>query len=261
MENQKGRAIAVVNEKGGVGKTATVINLAAVLSRRGQKILVVDMDPQFNATRGLGIEPSEDTCTTYTVMVADEVPDPKACVMATKWPGLSLIPACVDLAGAEAELTGEEGRENRLHRLAPLLDEFDFILLDTPPSLSLLTVCVFSFAREVLIPCQTHPFAYAALDDLLDTIGMVKEEINPDLGLCGVVPTFYDHRTRVSRQVMEKLSADPRFAGKVFGAVIRYNITIAESAAYGKPVVFFRGGSAGAGDYGRLADEVLARRP
>ncbi|MFP4476256.1 MAG: ParA family protein [Desulfatibacillaceae bacterium] len=259
MSKRKARCIAVVNEKGGVGKTAMVTNLAAVLSQKGLDVLVVDMDPQFNATRGLGVEPDDDMCTTYTVMVGEEPLDPASCVIETKWPNLYLIPAHVDLAAAEVELVEEEGRESRLNRLEPLRETYDFILLDTPPSLSILTINVFSFASEVLIPCQTHPFAYAALDDLLDTIDLVRDEINDDLSLTGVVPTFHDQRTRVSRQVMDKLKADERFTGKVFDTVIRSNITVAESAAYGKPVVFFRSTSSGSEDYANLAEELLKR--
>ena len=259
MSAQQARVIAIVNEKGGVGKTATVINLGAALSKKGQKVLVVDMDPQFNATHGLGVELEEDALTTYGIMVGEDSMDPADAVVSTKWKGLDLVPSHVDLAGAEVELMDQPGRENRLKRLGPLEQDYDFILLDTPPSLSLLTINVFTFAREVLIPCQTHPYALKALDDLLDTIYLVQENINPNLGLTGVVPTFYDSRTRVSRGIMDMLKADERFDGKVFDTVIRSNATIAESAWHQKPVVFFRSRSYGAMDYINLAKELLER--
>ncbi|MBI9075324.1 MAG: ParA family protein [Desulfatibacillum sp.] len=259
MSAQQARVIAIVNEKGGVGKTATVINLGAALSKSGQKVLVVDMDPQFNATHGLGVELEEDSLTTYGIMVGDDSLDPAEAVLSTKWKGLDVVPSHVDLAGAEAELMDQPGRENRLKRLTPLEKNYDFILLDTPPSLSLLTINVFTYAREVLIPCQTHPYAMKALDDLLDTIGLVKENINPNLNLTGLVPTFYDSRTRVSRGIMELLKADERFKGKIFDTVIRSNSTIAESSWHQKPVVYFRSGSFGAVDYTNLAKELLER--
>lgn len=259
MDKKQARVIAIVNEKGGVGKTATAINLAAALSKKGKQVLLVDVDPQFNATHGLGVATEKDSVTTYELMVADKPIDLQKAVVSTKWPGLDLIPSHVDLAGAETELMDVVGRENRLKRLLPLTDKYDFIFLDAPPSLSLLTINVFAFATEVLIPCQTHPYALKALDDLLDTIGLVQKQINPELVLTGLVPTFFDRRTRVGRGVMEKLRKDERFNGKLFDTAIRSNATIAESAWYKKPVVFFRTKSFGAIDYTNLAQEVLNR--
>jgi chromosome partitioning protein len=253
-------SIAVANEKGGVGKTVTVINLAAALTREHKKVLVVDMDPQGNATKGLGIVVSEEQPTVYDLVENSGEATLADAIMPTVWNGLDLIPGDVDLAGAEVELVDVEGRENRLKEaLDGLSSDYDFVLLDTPPSLSLLTVNVFSYAQQVLIPCQTHPYAYSALAELCDTISAIKEEINPDIGILGIVPTFFDARTRVSRQVLAQLQNEDRYRDMLFNTVVRANTTIAESAAAGRPVVFYRKGSFGAIDYNNLAEEVLTK--
>jgi chromosome partitioning protein len=254
------QTIAVANEKGGVGKTVTVINLAAALTRSDKKVLVVDMDPQGNATKGLGIDVSGENPSVYDLVQRPGAVAVADTIATTAWEGLEVIPGNVDLAGAEVELVDVEGRENRLKEaLEDLPDSFDFILLDTPPSLSLLTVNVFSYARQVLIPCQTHPYAYGALAELCDTVDAVKEEINPDIDILGIVPTFYDSRTRVSQQMLSKLKQDERYRDLLFNTIVRSNVTIAESAAVGKPVVFYRKSSFGAIDYNDLADELLEK--
>ena len=182
MTARKTRTIAVANEKGGVGKTVTVINLAAALSSADRSVLVVDMDPQANATKGLGVTPDGDRGSIYDLIMGNGPATAEAAVVPTRWEGLHLIPSHVDLSGAEVELVDVEGRENRLKEaIAPLFGHYDFILMDTPPSLSLLTINVFSCASEVLVPCQTHPYAYGALNELFDTIDAVREEINPEL--------------------------------------------------------------------------------
>jgi chromosome partitioning protein len=164
----------------------------------------------------------------------------------------------VDLAGAEIELVDKVGRENRLKdALESLYGIYDFIILDTPPSLSLLTVNVLSYAKEVIVPCQTHPYAYSALDELFDTIFAVRENINTDLRVIGVVATLFDSRTRISHSILEKLKNDSRYSDLLFDTVIRTNTTIAESAGAGKPVIFFRPSSFGSEDYTRLAQELL----
>ena len=261
MAKKKTRAIAVANEKGGVGKTVTVINLAAALTLANQSVLVVDMDPQANATRGLGIVPDGERPSVYDLIMNNGRKAVEETVLPTQWDGLHLIPSHVDLSGAEVELVEAEARENRLKdALAPVVGNYDFILMDTPPSLSLLTVNVFSFASEVLVPCQTHPYAFGALAELFDTIEAVREEINPGLSITGIVPTMVDLRTRVANVVMEQLKTDKRYRNLVFDTAIRNNTTIAESAEVGKPVVFYRRSSYGAIDYNRLADELLARK-
>lgn len=259
MAGKKARIIAAVNEKGGVGKTVTVINLGAGLSTKGKDVLIVDMDPQLNATKGLGVSLDQDSPSVYDVIKVPEPVPAQAAIVKTAWEHLDLLPSHADLSGVEVELVDEPGRENRLKEaLAPVLDLYDFILVDTPPSLSVLTVNVLAFAQEILVPCQTHPYSYGALDELLDTVSVIREEINPDIKITGVLPTFFDQRTRVSNIVLDSLRADERFQGGLFDTVIRVNTTIAESAHYGKPVVFFRPSSTGAGDYMALTDEILA---
>ncbi len=252
--------IAVANEKGGVGKTVTVINLGAALSLLNQRVLIIDMDPQAGATKGLGVTLTEDAPTVYDLLDRERSLSADDAVVSTAWDGLDLLPSHVDLSGAEVELADVAGRENLLKdALANLSNGYDFILLDTPPSLSLLTVNVFTYARHVLVPCQTHPYAYAALGELFDTISAVKEAINPNISILGIVPTFYDSRTRVSRRVLNQLKTEDEYRDLVFDTVVRTNITIAESADVCRPVVFYRKSSFGAIDYSDLADEVLAK--
>ena len=262
MGSEQTRIIAVANEKGGVGKTVTVINLAAALRQEGKTVLVVDMDPQFNATRGLGVEVLEEMPTIYDLIMDKRAVKAADVIVQTGWEGLDLIPSHTDLAGAEVELIDVAGRENRLKEvLESVPGKYDFILLDTPPSLSLLTVNVFAYAKEVIVPCQTHPYAYEALDELFDTIASIKDEINPGLSITGVVATLFDSRTRISHSIMEKLKTDERYKDLLFETVIRVNTTIAESAGVGKPVIFFRQSCYGSTDYASLAKELQEKRP
>jgi len=225
-----------------------------------QAVLIVDMDPQANATKGLGVTVEEGMPSIYDVLMGRNKGTAARAVAATRWQHLDLIPSHVDLAGAEIELINEVGRENRLKEtLQNIAAGYDFVLLDTPPSLSLLTVNVFAYAQEVIVPCQTHPYAYGALDELFDTIAAVKQEINPELAVSGIVPTLFDRRTRVSHQVLEKLRNDEAYRPLLFDTLIRVNTTIADSAEVGKPVIFYRSGSFGAADYRDLAKEVLKR--
>jgi len=260
MNKTSAAIIAVANEKGGVGKTVTAINLAAALSLKGRAVLVVDMDPQANATRGMGIDAQACSATVYDLLLGDGSVSAADAVVATKWPGMDLLPAHVDLAGAEIELVDVPGRENRLKQVVdPMRDAYDVIIVDTPPSLSLLTVNVFAASHGVIVPCQTHPYAFDALDELFDTIAAVRREINPELTLAGILATMFDGRTRVSRNTLERLRKDDRTKDYLYRTVIRSNTTIADSAGVGKPVVFYRTTSFGALDYKAFADEFLSR--
>ncbi|MFO7930224.1 MAG: ParA family protein [Thermodesulfobacteriota bacterium] len=260
MAVKRARIAAVANEKGGVGKSAMVINLGAALSRMKNRVLIVDMDPQHNAGSGLGIEISEDEPSVYDLITSPENSKASDAVRRSRWEGLELLPSHVDLSGAEVELVDQKGREERLKTaLSALVDDYDVVLMDTPPSLSLLTINVFAACSEVLVPCQTQPYAFRALEDLFDTVDAVAEDINPELRISGVVATFYDQRTRVSRMIFDRLRADDRYSRLLYDTVIRSNTTIAASSEAGKPVVFYRSTSNGARDYNALAQEFIKR--
>lgn len=262
MAKKKKRVVAVANEKGGVGKTAVVINLGAALAKMGKRVLLVDMDPQHNAGSGLGVEIGEGELSVYDLITDPEGHDAADAICPTRWKGLELLPSYIDLSGAEVELVDRQGREERLKTaISGLINDYDVVLMDTPPSLSLLTINVFAACSEVLVPCQTHPYAFRALEDLFDTVDAVAEEINPDLQISGLVATFYDQRTRVSRMILERLNSDSRYHHLLYDTVIRNNTTIAASSEAGKPVVFYRSTSNGARDFTSMAREFLKRKP
>lgn len=262
MAARQSRIVAVANEKGGVGKTAMVINLGAALVKKGKRVLIVDMDPQHNAGSGIGIEAGEDDVSVYDLLSEPGKYQAQDAVWRTKWEGLDLVASHADLAGAEVELVDQQGRENRLKSVIEnLFDSYDVVLMDSPPSLSLLTINVFAACREVLVPCQTQPYAFRALEDLFDTVFAVREDINPGLRLSGLIPTFYDTRTRVSRMILERMQADERYRDYLYNTVIRSNTTIAASSEAGKPVVFYRSTSNGARDFTALAEEFIRRAP
>ncbi len=260
MPANKTRLMAVANEKGGVGKTAMVVNLGAAMATMGKKVLIVDMDPQHNATSGLGVDIHEDMVNVYDLISEPEDHRSSDAIVETSWKNLHLLPSHPDLSGAEVELVDKEGRENRLkNAVAEITGKYDFVIVDTPPSLSLLTINVFAMAKEVLVPCQTHPYAYRALEALFDTIEAVKEDINPDLTVAGIVPTFFDCRTRVGRDILDRLQSDDRYSGYVFQTPIRVNTAIAASSDAGKPVVFYSKSCNGTRDYVAVAEELFKR--
>ena len=252
------RIIAIMNQKGGVGKTTTAINLGAALAERGKRTLLVDLDPQANLTRGLGLSHEEVAAgkSIYDVMTDHKV-DLGQAVRRTRWEHLDVVPSHIDLSGAEIEMVATIGRELRLKRaMGELPAGYDYIIIDCLPSLSLITVNACAAATEVFVPMQAHPFALEGLGKLFEVLDLVKAEINPALDLTGVVVTMFDPRTNISREVMDKLSAHPRLGGKLFKTVVRQNIRIAESQGAGMPVIHFDKSCHGAEAYRALAAEV-----
>ncbi|HEY8345809.1 MAG TPA: AAA family ATPase [Symbiobacteriaceae bacterium] len=249
-----GRVIAVANQKGGVGKTTTAINLSACLAEAGKRVLLVDIDPQGNATSGLGIDRNKVERSIYDVLLED-LPADQAMVR-TPVEGLLLIPATIDLAGAEIELVPRISRESRLKRgLAPVRDQFDFILIDCPPSLGLLTINALTAADSVLIPIQCEYYALEGLKQLMDTFRLVKDALNPDLEVEGVLLTMFDGRTNLSIQVAEDVKR--YFRGKVYRSIISRNVRLSEAPSHGLPITMYDAKSKGAEAYTELAREVI----
>ena len=250
------RIIAVVNQKGGVGKTTTTINLAAALTLKGKKVLLIDMDPQGNAATGLGIPRASREITIYDVLVDGAALSDAT--LETSAPGLKLIPSHVDLAGAELEIGDRAGRTTILRdAINEVSSQYDYVLIDCPPSLNLLTVNALSASRSVLVPLQCEFFALEGLSQLLQTIEMAKARINPDLVIDGVMLTMYDPRNRLSAQV----AADVRkhLGRAVFQTIIPRNVRIAEAPSFGKPVLMYDPHCTGSKAYKALATEMLSR--
>jgi chromosome partitioning protein len=250
------RVLAVANQKGGVGKSTTAVNLGAALAERGKKVLVVDLDPQGNASTGLGIEPERRETTTYDVL-AGGVPAETA-VVETHLPNLWVIPATIDLAGAEIELVSQLSREMRLARVIDgLASVYDFIILDCPPSLGLLTVNALAAADEIIVPIQCEYYALEGLGQLLRNVRLVQQSLNPNLRLSGIVLTMYDTRTKLSEQVVAEVR---RFFGRrVYDTIIPRTVRLSEAPGYGQPITSYDPSSKGAKAYRSLAKEVLKR--
>ncbi|MCX5751522.1 MAG: ParA family protein [Candidatus Saganbacteria bacterium] len=249
-----GIILATVNQKGGVGKTTTAINLAAYLATYGKKILLIDSDPQGNATSGLGQNHLDLEKCLYDVLIDNE--DASNVIRRTSIVGLDLLPTSPRLAGAEVELVNEPERETRLKAaLAPIKDNYDFIIIDCPPSLNLLTVNALTAADEVLIPIQCEYYALEGLSQLNNTLDLVKQSLNPSLKIRAIVLTMYNTRTLLSDQVAEE--ARKHFGGKVLKTVIPRNIRLAEAPSFGQPILFYDPSSSGATAYESITRELL----
>lgn len=251
-----GRVIAVANQKGGVGKTTTAINLGAALAALDRKVLIVDLDPQANATSGLGFTKGADRPNVYDLLTGDGTSAIAA--RPTTFPNLSLLPSSRDLVGAEIELVGRPDREQRLRlALGPLRGQYDYVFVDSPPSLSLLTVNALTGADSVLVPLQTEYFALEGLTELLDTVDRVRNAFNPLLKVEGIVLTMYDERTNLARQVTEDIRR--HLGGLVYETVIPRNVRLGEAPSHGQPVLAYDIKSRGAEAYLDLAREFSKR--
>lgn len=247
--------ISVANQKGGVGKTTTTINLAACLADENKRVLVVDTDAQGNATSGLGIQKSQVEKDIYDVLV-DEYPLEKT-ILKTSHKNVDIVPATIQLSGAEIELTSQMAREMRLKLgLAPVLTQYDFILIDCPPSLGQLSINAFTASHSILIPVQSEYYALEGLSQLLNTVRLVQKHFNPDLGIEGVLLTMYDARTNLGAQVIDEVKK--YFADKVYTTIIPRNTRLAEAPSHGVAIVDYDEKSRGAEVYRQLAKEVLA---
>ena len=248
-----GRVIAVANQKGGVGKTTTAVNLSTSLAKKGKKVILIDGDPQGNATSGLGVEKDLDN-SIYDVLV-NEV-DIKTTLQDTCVKTLKVCPSNMDLAGAEVELVSQMSREFRLkEKIDPIKDEFDYIIIDCPPSLGLITLNSFTAADSVLIPVQCEYYALEGLGQLLNTINLVKKHLNKNLEIEGAVLTMYDMRTNLSNQVVKEVKR--YFDDKVYKTVIPRNIKLSEAPSFGMPIGLYDPKSKGARAYEKLAKEVM----
>ena len=251
-----GRIIAITNQKGGVGKTTTAINLSACLAEAGQRVLTVDFDPQGNTTSGLGLEKGNIDNTVYELLMGECTVE--ECVNPSIQERLDVMPSDVDLAGAEIELLDMEEKESILKKNLELLDgKYDFIIIDCPPSLNLLTINALTAANTVLVPIQCEYYALEGLSQILQTVELVKKKLNPQLQLEGVVFTMYDARTNLSLQVVENVKDS--LDQNIYKTIIPRNVRLAEAPSYGMPINYYDKRSTGAESYRLLADEVIHR--
>lgn len=250
-----GKIIAITNQKGGVGKTTTAINLSACVAARGKRTLLVDLDPQGNATSGLG-KSAKGRSSVYDVLIGNA--EANAAVMETAVRGLSLLPSDIALAGAEIELVAMDERETRMRdALAPLRGTYEYIFIDCPPSLGLLTLNALTAADSVIIPIQCEYYALEGVGQLVNTLNLVRKRMNPSLDVEGVVLTMLDGRTNLGIQVVGEVKR--HFKGKVFGAIVPRNVRLSEAPSHGKPIHLYDAKCPGAEAYFALADELMER--
>lgn len=250
------KIICIANQKGGVGKTTTAINLAAALAATERPTLLVDIDPQGNATSGVGVDKGQLRHSIYDLLINNI--DAESLVHETGHPYLSILPATADLAGAELELATESGREQRLkYALAPLVSKFSYILIDCPPSLNLLTINAMTAADSILIPLQCEFYAMEGLAQVLNTISLIQRGLNPLLKIEGILLTMYDGRGNLGKDVASEIRT--HFTGNVFETVVPRNVRLAEAPSHGKPVIYYDISSRGATAYLELAREMICR--